>query len=121
MKTVYIELAGQKHPLRMSLAATKALSERFGGLDQMGEALTGSDVAAKVDALDDVLAILMKAGRIYASACGEELPLPIPCKPSDLIDASDGTVLKSVLETMRGDAEREVEAVTKNGEATQGS
>ena len=120
MKTVYIELAGQKHPLRMSLAATKALNERFGDMDQMGAALTGENVGVQIDALDDVLTILMKAGRIYASAFGEELPPPIPCKPSDLIDASDGTVLKSVLEAMRSDARREVEAVTKNGEATQG-
>ena len=87
----------------------------------MGDALTGTDMAGQVDALDDVLTTLMKAGHIYASACGEELPPPIPCKPSDLIDAADGTALKAVLETMHGDAKREVEAVTKNGEATQGS
>ena len=85
MKVSYVEFLGQKHPLCFSLAASEAILEEFQSLEAMSDAITGEDVAIKVHAIDRVLQILMKAGRIYASACGEDLPPELPCRPADLI------------------------------------
>lgn len=123
----YIELAGVKHPMVMSLAAAKALTEKFGGLDQMGKALAGeggedggNSIIQTVDTLDTVLEILMKAGRVYAAAVGEELPPPLTCGPSELIDVRNNNAVQAILDTMTADADRTVKTVAKNGEATQG-
>ena len=65
------------------------------------------------------LEILLKAGRIYASASGMELPEPLPCAPADLIDVTDGGAVRSIFSAITGDTEREVETIPKNGEAAQ--
>lgn len=116
----YIELAGQKHPLCFSLAASEQLADEFGGLEQMQERLLGDSVSEgdKIRAIDRVLTVLMEAGRVYASASGEELPPKLPCRPVDLIDAGDPSALMAILSTIGGDTERTVETESKNGEAT---
>lgn len=121
MKTSYIELAGKKHPLRLSLGAAEKLSEEFGSLDAMEGALLGKDIpqAESIRIIDRVLTILMEAGRIYASASGEELPPKLTCRPVDLIDAGDPAALQSILAAMTNDTDRTVETVAKNAEATQ--
>ena len=112
MKVTYVEFLGQKHPLCFSLAASEKI------LDAMSDAITGDDLANKVHAIDRVLQILMKAGRIYASACGEDLPPELPCRPADLIDVRDPKATQAIFDVMRSDTERTVEAEGKNGEAT---
>lgn len=121
-ETVYIDLAGQKHPIRMTLRAAKELNARFGGMDNMAKVLTNnSDVDALLDALNDTLKILLKAGRCYESLIGTELPPPLPCDPIDVIDANTKETLATIMTAMRSDTEREVETVPKNGEATRDS
>lgn len=115
MKVSYVEFLGQKHPLCFSLAASEKILEEFKSLDAMSDAITGDDLANKVHAIDRVLQILMKAGRIYASACGEDLPPELPCRPADLIDVRDPKTTHAIFDVMKADTDRTVEAEGKNG------
>lgn len=120
MKVTYVEFLGQNHPLCFSLAASEKILEEFKSLDAMSDAITGDDLANKVHAIDRVLQILMEAGRIYASACGEDLPPELPCRPADLIDVRDPKATHAIFDVMKADTDRTVEAEGKNGEATSG-
>lgn len=120
MRVSYIELLGAKHPMCFSLTAATELDEAFGGLDAMSEQIQSGGLAARAVAINKTLEILMRAGRIYASASGMELPDPISCRPADLIDVTDGSAVRAIFSAISGDMEREVETVEKNGEATQG-
>ncbi len=120
MKVTYIELLGEKHPLCFSLAAQEALEETFGGLDAMSEEFASGESRRIISAVDKALQILMKAGRVYLSARGEELPAPLPCRPADLIGAGEKEKIKTIFQAIAADTEREVEVEIKNGEATPG-
>lgn len=121
MNITYIELLGEKHPMCLSLAATQAIDEAFdGGLAQMQEEVLSASTGRQAQAIDTVLQILLKAGRTYISACGGDLPEPLPCRPADLIDVRDKTVISTVFAALSNDTEREVEVEGKNGEAARG-
>ena len=115
----YIDLAGQKYPLRMSLRAMKQITERFGGMDKVGEAISDSaNMSAAIDVLNDLLKILMQAGRNYAVLTGEEVPPDLPCDPADILGPTDmAVILAKITATMTNDTAREVETVPKNGTA----
>ena len=117
MKVTYIELLGERHPLCFSLAASEALDEAFGGLDRMTQALSSGSLSQTAKAVDMVLQILMKAGRVYCGARGDELPPPLPCRPADLLDVRDGSTVGLILTAISGDSEREVEAASKKAGA----
>lgn len=119
MKVHYIELLGKEHPLCFSMAAAEELDEHFGGLDKMADELMSGDIKRVAKATDVVLAAMLKAGRIYAGAMGEELPSPLPCKPSDLLDPREGRAITTVFAAIKGDAARKVRT-QGNAEATQG-
>lgn len=122
MNVTYIELAGKKHPLCFSLAVSEKLDEAFGGLEKMQDELDSKSISRISKAVDVVLTALIDAGRVYMTACGEGETLPprLNCRPVDLLDVRDQKVIATVLAAIKGDNAREVEAVTKNGEATQG-
>lgn len=120
MKVSYIELLGQKHPMCFSLAASERIDEEFGSLDAMMDELHSKEIRRIAKAADKVLQILMHAGRVYMSACGEELPPAIPCRPADLIAVSDKESLEAIFSTMKDDSTQEVAAESKNAGATQG-
>ncbi len=118
-KTGYIELAGQKHPIRLTLRAVKELNAKFGDLSKLGEKLSNSaDMDTLLDTLNETLKILIKAGRCYESILGTDLPPKLPCDPIDVLDTDAAKAVGAVLAAMRGDTEREVETVPKNAEAT---
>ena len=120
MRVSTIELLGKKYPLCFSLTAATEMEDAFGGLDQLSERMAGGSLAQRAGAINTALEILLKAGRVYASASGMEVPEPLPCAPADLIDVTDGGAVKAIFSTVAGDTEREVEAVHPNGEAAQG-
>lgn len=120
MKVSYIELLGQKHPLCLSLAAVEALTEEFGDLSKMADELDERNLSKMASAVDRILTILLKSGRTYAGALGEELPPELPCRPADLIDVRDQAAVQAIFSAMRTDAERTVEVEGKNAEATSG-
>lgn len=109
MRVNYIELLGEKHPLCFSLAASEELSEQFGDLSKMGAELTSKDAKRVARAVDKVLNALLKAGRIYASAMGHELPKPIPCRPADLLDVRDSNAMEAIMKAMTADTKQEVQ------------
>lgn len=119
MKISYIELLGKQYPLCFSLSAAEKLSEQFGDLNKLQETLASGDTGEVAKAADVLLSVLMEAGRVYCTIAGIEQPEPLPCRPSDLIDVSDPTALTSIFLAISAGNEREVEAVSKNAEATQ--
>ncbi len=118
MKVNYIKLLGRDYPLCFSLTASQELSDAFGGLDKMTKELTGKDMGKMVKAVNITLTALMKAGRIYCEAVGQECPEPLPCSPCDVIDMTDPESIKAIFAAINGDSERTVE--TKNAKATRG-
>lgn len=120
MKVQHIELLGKKYPLCFSLAVAEELDEHFGGLDKMADELTSKDIKKVARATDVVLVAMMKAGRIYAGAMGEEVPPPIPCKPSDLLDPREGRAISAIFTAVKSDGARKVRT-QGNAEATQGN
>ena len=120
MKIGYLELMGQRHPMCFSYAAAAELEEAFGSLEGMEAQVFDDKLSICVPATNKLLEVLMKAGRIYAKAMGEELPAPLPCRPVDLIPANDKKAISAVFATISGDAKREVEVKAKNAQATQG-
>lgn len=120
MKIGYLELMGQKHPMCFSYSAAAELEEAFGSLEGMEAQVFDDKLTVCVPATNTLLEVLMKAGRIYARAMGEELPAPLPCRPVDLIPANDKKAISAVFATISGDAKREVEVKAKNAPATQG-
>lgn len=121
MRTTYIELLGQRHPLCFSLAASQELDDAFGGLERMQEALASGRLSQAAAAVDTALSILLRAGRTYAAAMGEDLPPELPCRPAEAIDASSGAAIRTIFSAITGDAEREVETAPKKEEAAPGA
>ena len=117
MKVSYIELAGRKYPMCLSLGAAAALEDTFGDLTKMGEALTQGSIRDKTAAVNDVLRILIAAGRTYVLAEGGEVPELLNCAPSDVLDVTSGAAVKAIFSTITGDTKREVEAEPKKAEA----
>lgn len=120
MKLGYLELMGRKHPMCFSYAAAAELEEAFGSLEEMEAQVFDDKLSVCVPATNTLLEVLMKAGRIYAQAMGEELPPALPCRAVDLIPANDKNAIRAVFATITGDARREVEVKAKNAPATQG-
>lgn len=110
MKVSYIELANEKHPVCFSLSAIEDIEDAFGSLDGMRKELE----AGKVKAINKVLEIMLASGRAYCEGMGIECPPKLPCRPGDLIDVRDGSVVTEIFSAMSGDTERTVEAKGKN-------
>ena len=111
MKISYIDLGDkERRPVCFSLSAIEAIEDEFGSLDAMREAL----VAGKVKAINRVLEIMLDAGQKYCSAMGTECPLPLKCRPGDLIDVRDSSVISAIFDAIAGDSERAVEVKGKN-------
>lgn len=115
----YVELLGERHPLCLSFAAAAELDERFGGLDNMADALMSGSIKDRAEAMDAALSEMMAAGRIYAAAEGQPLPKPIPCRPTELMSAQEGSALAAIFATVRENTIREVRTRGK-ARATQG-
>ncbi len=121
MRVTYIELLGERHPLCFSLTAAEAMRGKFGSIGKTNEALTSSDPIESVGAIDYVLQAMLKAGRTYLSAKGEELPPPVPCLPSEVLHAREKVnALSAIYAAIVNDSEREVEVELKNAPATPG-
>lgn len=120
MRVSTIELLGKKYPMCFSLTAAAELEKAFGSLEKMSTLVLSGGIVQQTEAVNLVLTILLKAGRVYASASGMEVPEPLPCAPADLIDVTDGAAVKAIFSAISNDTEREVETVPKNGGAAQG-
>ena len=111
MKLSYIQLGqGEKRPVCFSLSAIEDIEDAFGGLDAMQKALS----EGKVKAINKVLEIMLRAGEAYCRGMGIDCPPPLKCRPADLIDVTDNTVVTQIFEAITGDTERSIETQGKN-------
>ena len=109
MKIKTIELLGEEHPLCFSMTAAQNLTEQFGSLNAMSDQLVSDDVKVRFDAINDVLAELLRAGRVYAKARGDTLPGEITCKAADILAPGMNEIIELIFSVMTGDNKREVE------------
>lgn len=112
MRISYIKLAdGEERPVCFSLSAVEELQDEFGSLEEMGTQLR----AGGVKSISKVLEILLRAGKNYCKAMGQECPPDLKCKPGDLIDVSDGmSIVSEIFAAIGGDSDRTVETAGKN-------
>lgn len=116
MKSMTVTLAGQEYPLRFTLRAVKACTDRYGSLEGMFDAIQVK--SGQVDVVDEclwLLKTLLDAGYRYSAANGEESPYP-PDEET-LLDVLDLKEMQGVLlSAIAGDSQRTVEAdPPKNG------
>ncbi|MCC2258943.1 hypothetical protein AAAT94_07630 [Intestinimonas aquisgranensis] len=123
MRTASILLDGKEYPMCFSTRVVRACSERYGGVEHIGAALSGEDLMKVLDETLWLLAAMLDAGARYARLNGQE-PLPPPDQETlyDLCDMEDLAGLKSrVMAGMAAGASHTVEArPPKNGETAQG-
>lgn len=68
-RTVTIEIAGKKYPLRETLHVLEWIQEKYGDLPQMLESMVSG--ASQVGALLDIMAKLMEQGAAYENRFGD--------------------------------------------------
>lgn len=119
MKLVYITLRGEQHPLCYNLTAVEEICEEFGSLDGMTEAINSGEQGVQVLALGKVLRCLLDGGRAYCKEMEMDLPRPVR-NPSALIDITSPETVKAIFASVNAGKEAEVEAYSKNVEATPG-
>lgn len=120
MKVQYIELLGERHPLCFSMTAAKEITEDFGSFEEMANQIMSDNVSIRRDAATRAITVLLRAGRAYARARGDELPKEITCPVADIIGPETVPLVTLILTVIQGDSKREVatEDKGKNGEAT---
>ena len=116
MRVNYIELLGEKYPMVFSSKAGEMLTDEFGSLENVKDAVSNGN---QFKAINTILKILIECGRKYCEVMNIECPPPLPCDPGDIIDMSDPDAVSSIFLTITKGSEREVEVVEKNGAATQ--
>ena len=121
MKVIKRHICGEDRVLCYSLRVTKAVTERY-GTGGIREKLKSAGTTETLDAVIWMLTLMMQAGKKYADKNG------IPCPPAPSEDEMlDEYGLDDLAElygtftaTMDAGGQQEVEAESKNGEATQG-
>lgn len=75
-RVTYINIAGKNYPLIFSLAAAKALTERFGDLSKMDEVLKFEKIDFEtLDAVAWTLTVLIKQGVAYMNEFHSNIPV----------------------------------------------
>ena len=123
MRTATVKVLGEVHILCLSTRAKIEIDEKFGGLEQAFDKLTSDDSRAVLETTFKLLAILMRAGDIYAKRVGMDNAKPITADDMlDLIGIDDLPELISALRAaIVNGAKREVEVEEtdpKNAQAT---
>lgn len=128
MRTASIEIGGKAHLLCFSARVVRAVTERYGGIERIDEALSGKDGTdaepSAVKALDEavwLLATMMDGGARYAKQ--NEITTAPALTADELLDVLDiGDFAKmraKIAETITKGKETHVEADPgKNAETT---
>lgn len=122
MRTARIEIEGREHLLCFSARVVRAVTERYGGVEEIDGAL---DVSEPVRALDEavwLLAAMMDGGARYARL--NELDNPPALTADELLDVLDisdfGRLKDKIAETITNGKSVNVEAEPpKNAKTTQ--
>lgn len=131
-RITYIELAGKKYPLIFSLAASKAISAKFGGIDKIGELLSSGNLGVKeIEAISFVITVLIKQGCAYKNMFEADLPpeqgarhdgekyISLSQEEAETCISLNeaGIIVEKITECIRGSSQTEIETETKNTEA----
>ena len=89
MKTVKINFGGKEYPMCFSTRVIKACNDKYGGVENISDVLTGN-VSKSLDESLWLLSIMLDAGERYAKLNGEE-PQKAPAIDDlyDMYDADD--------------------------------
>lgn len=121
MRTASIEIGGRAHLLCFSARVVRAVTERYGGMENIDEALSTEDTVKALDESVWLLAAMMDGGARYAKMSGLETPPPLTADELlDVMDLNDFAQIRTMIaETMTNGTTRHVEADPgKNAETT---
>lgn len=121
MRTASIEIGGKAHLLCFSARVVRAVTERYGGMEHIDEALSTEDPVKALDEAVWLLAAMMDGGARYAKMSGMETPPPLTADELlDVLDIGDFAALREkIAETVTNGTTRHVEADPgKNAETT---
>lgn len=120
MRTATIRIDGQRHLLCFSTRVIRAVTERYGDVAKLYEAISTEDPVHNLDESIWLLAAMMDAGGRYAQMHGLDNPAPLTAEQLyDACDISDFAQLRlSIMETVTNGQKTHVEVEPpKNGEA----
>lgn len=121
MRTASIEIGGKVHLLCFSARVVRAVTERYGGMENIDEALSTENPVKALDEAVWLLAAMMDGGARYAKMSGLETPPPLTADELlDVLDIGDFAALREkIAETVTNGTTRHVEADPgKNAETT---
>ena len=121
MRTASIDICGREHLLCFSARVVRSVTERYGGMEHIDEALTAEDQVKALDEAVWLLSAMMDGGARYAKANGmETAPALTADELLDVLDIGDFAALREkIAETVTNGTTRHVEADPgKNAETT---
>lgn len=121
MRTASIEISGKAHLLCFSARVVRAVTERYGGVENIDTALSAGDPLKALDEAVWLLATMMDGGARYAKINGLETAPPLT--EDELLDVMDlndfGQLRTKITEAVVSGRETHVEADPgKNAETT---
>lgn len=122
MRTARIEIEGREHLLCFSARVVRAVTERYGGVEAIDGALSGSEPVRALDEAVWLLATMMDGGARYAKLNEIDNPPALTADELlDVLDLSDFSRLKNkIAETITNGKSVNVEAEPpKNAKTTQ--
>lgn len=75
-RTVYLTLGGKEYPMRFSLGASMKISEKYGSLGKISDALTDMDEKRALDTIADIVELLINQGCAYKNLFEKDMPVP---------------------------------------------
>lgn len=122
MRTARIEIEGREHLLCFSARVVRAVTERYGSVEAIDGALSGSEPVRALDEAVWLLATMMDGGARYAKLNDIDNPPALTADELlDVLDISDfGRLKDKIAETITNGKSVNVEAEPpKNAKTTQ--
>lgn len=122
MRTARIEIEGREHLLCFSARVVRAVTERYGGVEAIDGALSGSEPVRALDEAVWLLATMMDGGARYAKLNDIDNPPALTADELlDVLDISDfGRLKDKIADTITNGKSVNVEAEPpKNAKTTQ--
>lgn len=120
MKTIAVQIGGEKRILCYSLRVVNAIEDAFGGEAEMRAKLSSGKTSQAIDVTTWLMAQMMLAGKQYADKNG--IPCPEPLTQDDLLDNCDVNDMlemqTQIQNALAVGSKQDVEAEGKNAGAT---